>query len=124
MFKYAEATVVKIYQINTAIVHNLSHKELKGIHTSVAIACDFECAVSAETLKTDISYSLIQNNFQGGVIFVPSPRLFYCTTRNIGYTRCSLTGNKNYSLLQNLNNTMQCYTTPGHAEKPTQDTHG
>ena len=51
-------------------------------------------------------YSSIQMKCQGGVIFVHAPRLFYCPKRRIGYARCSLTGNKNYSAIIKLTNTM------------------
>ena len=51
-------------------------------------------------------YTSIQMKCQGGVIFVHAPRLFYCPKRRIGYARSSLTGNKNYSAIPKLTNTM------------------
>ena len=52
------------------------------------------------------SYTSIQMKCQGGVIFVHASRLFYCPKRRIGYARCSLTGNRNYSAITKLTNTM------------------
>ena len=52
------------------------------------------------------AYTSIQMKCQGEVIFVHSPRLFYCPKRRIGYARCSLTGNKNYPAITKLTNTM------------------
>ena len=51
-------------------------------------------------------YTSIQMKCQGGVIFEHAPRLFYSPTRRMGYAHCSLTGNKNYSAITKLTNTM------------------
>ena len=53
-----------------------------------------------------VNYTSIQMKCQGGVIFVHAPRLFYSLTRRMGYAHCSLTGNKNYSAITKLTNTM------------------
>ena len=50
--------------------------------------------------------SSIQMKCQEEVIFAHAPRYFYCPKRRIGYASCSLTGNKNFSAIIKVTNTM------------------
>ena len=69
-----------------------------------ALASGISTVTADEPCSSSLAawYTSIQMKCQGGVIFVHAPRLFYYPKRRIGYARCSLTGNKNYQAIQNL----------------------